>query len=145
MYDKVLRGPLRLSLNFGAHREAPVVMLSYLSFTGTAHSIGHCCLQSHRFSEVTFGLTAPSLTMGKNKNKKYDLASRQEKILKRMAKPLYKKSDDSAYLVITQPFGMHPNPAERGTVDVNRLSSWISWVFRRDSVVETVYAMSTVS
>ncbi|KAI0284987.1 hypothetical protein BGY98DRAFT_946555 [Russula aff. rugulosa BPL654] len=81
--------------------------------------------------------------MGKNKNKKYDLASRQEKILKRMAKPLYKKSDDSAYLVITQPFGMHPNPAERGTVDVNRLSSWISWVFRRDSVVETVYAMST--
>ena len=83
--------------------------------------------------------------MGKNKNKKYDLASRQEKILKRMAKPLYKKSDDSAYLVITQPFGMHPNPAERGTVDVNRLSSWISWVFRRDSAVETVYAMSTVS
>ncbi|KAF8505553.1 hypothetical protein F5888DRAFT_1630391 [Russula emetica] len=80
--------------------------------------------------------------MGKNKNKKYDLASRQEKILKRMAKPLYKKSDDSAYLVITQPFGMHPNPAERGTVDVNRLSSWISWVFRRDSVVETVYAIS---
>jgi hypothetical protein len=83
--------------------------------------------------------------MGKNKNKKYDLASRQEKILKRMAKPLYKKSDDSAYLVITQPFGMHPSPAERGTVDVNRLSSWISRVFRRDSVVETVYAMSTVS
>jgi hypothetical protein len=82
--------------------------------------------------------------MGKNK-KKYDLASRQEKILKRMAKPLYKKSDNSAYLVITQPFGMHPNPAERGTVDVNRLSSWISWVFGRDSVVETVYAMSTVS
>lgn len=81
--------------------------------------------------------------MGKNKNKKYDLASRQEKILKRMAKPLYKKSDESAYLVITQPFGMHPNPAERGTMDVNRLSSWISWVFRRDSVVETVYAMST--
>lgn len=81
--------------------------------------------------------------MGKNKNKKYDLASRQEKILKRMAKPLYKKSDESAYLVITQPFGMHPNPAERGTVDVDRLSSWISWVFRRDSVVETVYAMST--
>jgi hypothetical protein len=83
--------------------------------------------------------------MGKNKNKKFDLASRQEKILKRMAKPLYKKSDDSAYLVITQPFGMHPNPAQRGTVDVNRLSSWISWVLRRDSVVETVYAMSTVS
>ncbi len=82
--------------------------------------------------------------MGKNKNKKYDLASRQEKILKRMAKPLYKKSDDS-YLVITQPFGMRPNPAERGTVDVNRLSSWISWAFRRDSVVDTVYAMSTVS
>jgi hypothetical protein len=83
--------------------------------------------------------------MGKNKNKKYNLASRQEKILKRMAKPLYKKSDDSAYLVITQPFGMHPNPAERGTVDVTRISSWISWVFRRDSVVEAVYAMSTVS
>jgi hypothetical protein len=81
--------------------------------------------------------------MGKNKNKKYNLASRQEKILKRMAKPLYKKSDDSAYLVITQPFGMHPNPAERGTVDVTRISSWISWVFRRDSVVEAVYAMST--
>ena len=83
--------------------------------------------------------------MGKNKNKKFDLASRQEKILKRMAKPLYKKSDDSVYLVITQPFGMHPNPAERGTVDVNRLSSWISWIYRRDSVVEAVYAMSTVS
>ena len=82
--------------------------------------------------------------MGKNK-KKYDLASRQEKILKRMAKPLYNKSDNSAYLVITQPFGMHPNPAERGPVDVNRLSSWISWVFKRHSVVETVYAMSTVS
>jgi hypothetical protein len=97
-----------------------------------------------RFFAVTFDLSAPCLTMGKNK-KKYDLASRQEKILKRMAKPLYKKSDNSAYLVITQPFGMHPNPAERGTVDVNRLSSWISWVFGRDSVVETVYAMSTVS
>jgi hypothetical protein len=81
--------------------------------------------------------------MGKNKNK--SLASRQEKILKRMAKPLYKKTDDSVYLVITQPFGMHPNPAERGTVDVNRLSSWISWVFPGEPVVETVYGMSTVS
>jgi len=47
------------------------------------------------------------------------------------------------YLVITQPFGMHPNPAVRGTLDVDRLASWISWVYRRDSIVETVYAMST--
>jgi hypothetical protein len=83
--------------------------------------------------------------MGKNKNKRYDLAKRQEKILKRMAKPLYKKSDSSIYFVVTQPFGMHPGPAARGTVDVNRLASWISWVFRRESVVEAVYTMSTVS
>jgi hypothetical protein len=83
--------------------------------------------------------------MGKNKNKGFDLAKRQEKILKKMAKPLYKKSDRSTYFVITQPFGMHPSPAERGTVDVNRLASWISWVFRRESVVEAVYTMSTVS
>ncbi|KAI0303183.1 hypothetical protein BC826DRAFT_1101306 [Russula brevipes] len=77
------------------------------------------------------------------KNKKYDLAKRQEKILKRMAKPLYKKSDNSTYFVITQPFGMHRSPAQRGIVDINRLVSWISWVFRRESVVETVYTMST--
>jgi hypothetical protein len=83
--------------------------------------------------------------MGKNKNKGYDLAKRQEKILKRMAKPLYKKSDKSMYFVITQPFGMHPSPAVRGTVDVNRLASWISWTFRRESVLEAVYTMSTVS
>jgi len=83
--------------------------------------------------------------MGKNKNKKFDLARRQEKILKRMAKPLYKKPDNSMYFVITQPFGMHPSPAQRGTVDINRLSSWISWVLRRESVVEAVYTMSTVS
>jgi hypothetical protein len=79
------------------------------------------------------------------KNKKYDLAKRQEKILKRMAKPLYKKSDNSTYFVITQPFGMHRSPAQRGIVDINRLVSWIPWVFRRESVVEIVYTMSTVS
>jgi hypothetical protein len=83
--------------------------------------------------------------MGKGKNKGYDLAKRQEKILKRMAKPLYKKPDSSTYFVVTQPFGMHPSPAARGTVDVNRLTSWISWVFRRESVVEAIYTMSTVS
>jgi hypothetical protein len=83
--------------------------------------------------------------MGKNKNRGYDLAKRQEKILKRMAKPLYKKLDSSTYFVITQPFGMHPSPAARGTMDVNRLASWISWVFRREAVVEAVYTMSTVS
>jgi hypothetical protein len=83
--------------------------------------------------------------MGKNKNKGFDLAKRQEKILKRMAKPLYKKPDSSLYFVITQPFGMHPSPAERETVDVNRLASWICWVFRRESVVEAVYTVSTVS
>ncbi|KAI9507702.1 hypothetical protein F5148DRAFT_80433 [Russula earlei] len=81
--------------------------------------------------------------MGKNKNNRFDLAKRQEKILKRMAKPLYKKQDNSIYFVITQPFGMHPSPAERGAVDVSRLSSWISWVFRRESAVEAVYTMST--
>jgi len=37
--------------------------------------------------------------MGKNKNKAFDLAKRQEKILKRMAKPLYKKSEESMYFV----------------------------------------------
>ena len=83
--------------------------------------------------------------MGKNKNKGFDLAKRQEKILKRMAKPLYKKTDDSVYLVITQPFGMQPTPAARGTVDIDRFSSWISWVFQKQSVVEIVYTMSTVS
>ncbi|KAI0003036.1 hypothetical protein BJV74DRAFT_567357 [Russula compacta] len=81
--------------------------------------------------------------MGKNKNKGFDLAKRREKILKRMAKPLYKKPDNLTYLVITRPFGMHPNPAARGAVDVDRLSSWISWVYRRESVVEAVYTMST--
>ena len=83
--------------------------------------------------------------MGKNKNRPFDLAKRQEKILKRMAKPLYKKLDKSMYFVVTQPFGMHPSPPARGTVDVNRLVSWISWVFRRESVVEAVYTTSTVS
>jgi hypothetical protein len=83
--------------------------------------------------------------MGKNKNRGLDLAKRQEKILKRMAKPLYKKADDSVFFVITQPFGMKQNPAERGTEDVGRLASWISWVFRKQSVVEIVYTMSTVS
>jgi hypothetical protein len=83
--------------------------------------------------------------MGKNKNKGFDLAKRQEKILKRMAKPLYTKADDSIYFVITQPFGMKPSPAARGTVDVNRLASWISWVCRKQSVVEIVYTVSTVS
>ena len=38
-------------------------------------------------------------SMGKNKNKAFDLAKRQEKILKRMAKPLYKKSEESMYFV----------------------------------------------
>jgi len=83
--------------------------------------------------------------MGKNKNKGFDLAKRQEKILKKMARPLYTKPTDSAYLVITEPFGMDPNPAVRGTVDIDRLSSWISWVFRRPAVLEAVYTMSTVS
>jgi hypothetical protein len=69
--------------------------------------------------------------MGKNKNKGFDLAKRQEKILKKMVQPLYKMPTDSAYLVITKPFGMNESPAARGTGDVNRLSSWISWVFRR--------------
>ncbi|KAH9007040.1 hypothetical protein EDB86DRAFT_42655 [Lactarius hatsudake] len=81
--------------------------------------------------------------MGKNKNRGFDLAKRQEKILKKMAQPLYKKPTDSAYLVITEPFGMNPSPAARGTVDLNRLSSWISWVFRQGSVLEAVYTMST--
>ncbi|KAF8268279.1 hypothetical protein EI94DRAFT_1728195 [Lactarius quietus] len=83
--------------------------------------------------------------MGKNKNKGFDMAKRQEKILKRMAQPLYKQptDSDSVYLVITEPFGMHQSPAVRGTVDINRLSSWISWVFRRPSVLEAVYTMST--
>ncbi|KAI9448253.1 hypothetical protein H4582DRAFT_1899493 [Lactarius indigo] len=81
--------------------------------------------------------------MGKNKNKGFNLAKRQEKILKKMAQPLYKKPTDSAYLVITEPFGMNPSPAARGTVDLNRLSSWISWVFRQGSVLEAVYTMST--
>jgi hypothetical protein len=83
--------------------------------------------------------------MGKNKNKGFDLAKRQEKILKRLAKPLYKRADDSVYLVISQPFGMKPSPAERGTMDIGRLASWISWVFRKQSVVDIVYTMSTVS
>src|ERR1700761_5131511 len=83
--------------------------------------------------------------MGKNKNKGFDLAKRQEKILKKMAQPLYKKPTDSAYLVITDPFGMNPSPAARETRDINRFSSWISWVFRRPSVLEAVYTMSTVS
>ena len=83
--------------------------------------------------------------MGKNKNKGFDLAKRQEKILKKMAQPLYKKPTDSAYLVITEPFGMNPSPAARVTADIDRLSSWISWVFRRPSVLEAVYTMSTVS
>ncbi|KAI0254340.1 hypothetical protein BJV78DRAFT_1280344 [Lactifluus subvellereus] len=81
--------------------------------------------------------------MAKNKNKGFDLAKRQEKILKKMAKPLYKKADDSVYFVITQPFGMQPSPAARGTVDIDRFSSWISWVFGKQSVVEVVYTMST--
>ncbi|KAH8999329.1 hypothetical protein EDB92DRAFT_954207 [Lactarius akahatsu] len=81
--------------------------------------------------------------MGKNKNRGFDLAKRQEKILKKMAQPLYKRPTDSAYLVITEPFGMNPSPAARGTVDLNRLSSWISWVFRQGSVLEAVYTMST--
>jgi len=82
-------------------------------------------------------------TMGKNKNK--TLAQRQEKILKKMAQPLYNQPTDSVYLVITEPFGMGANPAARGTHDINRFSSWISWVFRRPSVLEAVYTMSTVS
>ncbi|KAN0127497.1 hypothetical protein V8E53_014709 [Lactarius tabidus] len=81
--------------------------------------------------------------MGKNKNKGFDFAKRQEKILKKMAQPLYKKPTDSAYLVITEPFGMNTSPAARETKDVNRLSSWISWVFRRTAVLEAVYTMST--
>ncbi|KAH9978008.1 hypothetical protein BGW80DRAFT_788517 [Lactifluus volemus] len=60
-----------------------------------------------------------------------------------MAKPLYKRADDSVYLVISQPFGMKPSPAERGTMDIGRLASWISWVFRKQSVVDIVYTMST--
>jgi hypothetical protein len=83
--------------------------------------------------------------MGKNKNKGFDFAKRQEKILKKMAQPLYKKPTDSAYLVITEPFGMNPSPAVREIKDINRLSSWISWVFRWPSVMEAVYTMSTVS
>ncbi|KAI0307375.1 hypothetical protein B0F90DRAFT_1665589 [Multifurca ochricompacta] len=78
--------------------------------------------------------------MGKNK---YDLVKRREKILKKMARPLYDKPNNSTYLVITQPFGMQQNPTARGAIDVNRLSSWISWVSRRQSVVEAVYTMST--
>jgi hypothetical protein len=81
--------------------------------------------------------------MGKNKNKGFDFAKRQEKILKKMAQPLYKKPTDSAYLVITEPFGMNPSPAVREIKDINRLSSWISWVFRWPSVMEAVYTMST--
>jgi hypothetical protein len=83
--------------------------------------------------------------MGKNKNKGFDLAKRQEKILKKMVQPLYKMPTDSAYLVITKPFGMNESPAARGTGDINRLSSWISWVFRRRTVLEALYTMSTVS
>jgi len=83
--------------------------------------------------------------MGRNRNIAFDLAKRQEKILRRMAKPLYKNSDKLMYFVITQPFGMRPSPAARGTVDVNGLASWISWVFRRESAVQVVYTMSAVS
>ena len=102
-------------------------------------------LSTPLFSGVNVVLTAPHNAMGKNKNKGFDLAKRQEKILKRMAQPLYKKPTDSVHLVITEPFGMHQSPASRGTVDINRLSSWISWVFQRPSVLEAVYTMSTVS
>ena len=97
------------------------------------------------FLATTSDLRVSFPAMGKNKNKGFDLAKRQEKILKRMAKPLYRKTDDSVYLVITQPFGMQPTPAARGTVDIDRFSSWISWVFQEQSVVEIVYTMSTVS
>ena len=83
--------------------------------------------------------------MGKKKNKGFDFAKQQEKILKKMAQSLYTKPTDSVYLVITEPLGMDPSPAKRETEDINRLSSWISWVFRRPSVLEAVYTMSTVS
>ncbi|KAI0269199.1 hypothetical protein BC834DRAFT_617158 [Gloeopeniophorella convolvens] len=81
--------------------------------------------------------------MGKNKNKGFDFAKRQEKNLKRMAKPMYKTPVDSAYLVITRPFGMGQSPAGRGSTDINRVSAWVSWVLRKRSVVEVVYTMST--
>ncbi|KAI0040693.1 hypothetical protein FA95DRAFT_1566176 [Auriscalpium vulgare] len=68
---------------------------------------------------------------------KKDRTTRTTKILQKMAKPLYDDPQDSKYIVVGNPFGRR-DPFEDDSV--NRISAWISEVFGRKGVVESLYS-----
>jgi hypothetical protein len=72
---------------------------------------------------------------------------------KQKSGPPYNDPPPGTYVTVTNPWGMHTNPRERGQSDVDRLAAWAGVVLLEAGVgdngqapsVECVYRMGTVS